>query len=114
MLFVGMMTHANYLRDHPKYYSTLFQNCTTTIIDHVNRIRPEVVPFDTRIWLNGHFDELCYESDWIDTELPFDETHRATRINEWAREHGVTPTFSVDLRAHLRTALHPGSGGGAG
>lgn len=107
MLFVGMLAGANHLRDHPKYYNTLSQNCTTTIIDHINRIRPEVVPFDTRIWLNGRFDQLCHEYGWIASDLPFEETRAATYINDWVRTNGITPDFSARLRAYLHRVLHP-------
>jgi hypothetical protein len=114
MLFVGMLTWADYLREHPAYYNTLFHNCTTTILDHIQRVRPAVRPSDPRIWLNGRFDQLCFEYNWIDTDLPFDETRKASRINDLVKEIGLGPDFSIELRARLHAALKPGRRAQAG
>ncbi|MEO7964694.1 MAG: DUF4105 domain-containing protein, partial [Gemmatimonadaceae bacterium] len=39
-LFVEMLERANALQQQPEFYNTLSNNCTSNLVDHVNRIAP--------------------------------------------------------------------------
>lgn len=44
-LFRAMLERANALRRAPEFYNTLTSSCITNIVDHVNAIAPNRVPF---------------------------------------------------------------------
>ena len=91
-LFVGMLTRANGLRDHPEFYNTLTNNCTTNIVSHVNTIVPGRVPFSLAIVLPGYSDELARKLRLIT------QTRDQARINERAMKYATDPDFSEKIR----------------
>src|SRR4029078_2407619 len=70
-LFLDVMKRVNQLHDHPEFYDTLRNNCTTNIARHINAIVPGEVPYDYRVLLPGYSDELAYDLQLIDTSLRF-------------------------------------------
>ncbi len=83
-LFLDMLKRANQLREHPEFYDTLSNNCTTNIVEHINKIAPGRVPYDYRVLLPGYADELGYELGLLDNSVPFAELKKRSRINEIA------------------------------
>jgi Domain of unknown function (DUF4105) len=84
LLFTDMLQRANQLREHPEFYDTLSNNCTTNIVEHINKIAPGRVPYDYRVLLPGYADELGYELGLLDNSVPFGELKKRSRINEIA------------------------------
>lgn len=97
-LFVDVMQRVNRLAEHPEFYDTIRNNCTTNIVSHLNSLRPGRVPYDLRILLPGFSDGLAYELGLIDTNLPFSETQRRARVTELANRHADANDFSVQIR----------------
>ncbi len=97
-LLVSMLHRGNYLAKHPAFYHTLFQNCTTAMLDHINGLNPGVVPYDSRVLLNGAFDRMCYELGWLKTDQSFESTRAAAYINDRVRDLPLTADFSTRLR----------------
>lgn len=97
-LFVDMMERVNQIAKTPEFYDTLTNNCTTNIVQHVNRVRPGRIPFDIGVVLSGHSDRLAYDLGLIDQSKPFEETRRAARINDLARQYKDDPAFSERIR----------------
>src|SRR4029078_12220986 len=81
-LFLDVMKRVNQLHDHPEFYDTLRNNCTTNIVRHINTLVPGKVPNDYRVLLPGYADELAYELGLIDKSLPFAEVRRRARISD--------------------------------
>lgn len=100
LLFTDMLKRANQLREHPEFYDTLSNNCTTNIVEHINKIAPGRVPYDYRVLLPGFADELGYELGLLDNSTPFIELKKRSRINEIAHrfkdEKGAA--FSAKIR----------------
>jgi len=96
-----ILESAEDLRHHPRFYNTLTQNCTTTIVDHVNAVIPQTIPFSYKIIAPGYSDELAHELGLIDTELSLDALRPHFRINEAAAAHADAEDFSLRIRAHL-------------
>jgi hypothetical protein len=82
------------------WYNAFRYNCTTAIRHHVQNVAPGS-PFDWRILLNGHIDQLAYERGNIDTSLPFDELKQKSEINERARAVVRDSDFSTKIREGL-------------
>ena len=97
-LFVDVMNRVNNLAVEPEFYNTLSNNCTTNIVDHINRLKPDRVPYDIRVLLPGYSDRLAYDLGLIATDLPFDEAKRQANVSQAARLYGDSPDFSELIR----------------
>ena len=97
-LFVSMLERANALREHPEFYNTLTNTCTTNIVRHVNEIAPQKVPFSYKVLLPGYSDRLAYDLGLLDTDLPFGEAKARYHINARALRYADDPAFSTLIR----------------
>jgi hypothetical protein len=97
-LFVDVMKRVNQLHDHPEFYDTLRNNCTTNIVRHINALAPGRVPYDYRVLLPGYADSLAYDLGLIDNSLPFDEVRRRARISDQILKYKDDPQFSQRIR----------------
>jgi len=72
----------NLLVNEPKFYNALTRNCTTTIRIHGNAARTDAPPpFDWRIIMSGHVDELLYDRKAIDQSIPFVTLRESSRVD---------------------------------
>lgn len=98
-LFVDMLERMNEMREEPVWYHTLFANCTSSIVRHVNRVTPDRAPFlNWHLWLTGHADKLALDLGLIDTELPLEEARAKFRVNERSEEIGDAENYSSYIR----------------
>ena len=98
-LFLDMIQRTNNLNQHPEFYNTITNTCTTNIVAHINKITPNRVPFfNLRILLPANSDKLAYDLGLIDTDLPFEETRKKYFINDRATKYSEDPAFSVKIR----------------
>lgn len=98
-LFLDMVERANHLKDHPEFYNTITNTCTTNIARHVNKITPDRVPFfNLRILLPANSDKLAYDLKLIDTNLSFEEARKRYFINDRAEKYATSSDFSVKIR----------------
>jgi hypothetical protein len=97
-LFVDVMKRVNQLHDHPEFYDTFRNNCTTNIVRHINTLAPGRVPYDYRVLLPGYADSLAYDLGLIDNSLPFDEVRRRARISDQILKYKDDPQFSQRIR----------------
>lgn len=99
-LFLSMVERANNLKDHPEFYNSVTNTCTTNIMAHVNKITPQKVPFSLSVLLPSYSDKLAYDLGLIDTNLSFEETRNKYLINEKALKYADSPDFSVKIRGN--------------
>lgn len=97
-LLIDILRRVNQLKDKPELYDTITNNCTTNIVQHINRLAPGKVPQDYRVLLPGFSDQLAYELKLIDTSLPFEEVKRRSRVNDLALKYRDDPHFSARIR----------------
>ena len=100
-LFLDMLRTTNELGETPVFYNSLTRNCTTVIVDHINRVVEDRIPFSHRFLLNGYSDELAYEDGWLKTEASFSATRQASDITERAKAAGTGADFSKRIRTHI-------------
>jgi hypothetical protein len=98
-LFLDILSRVNALHAAPEFYGTLRNNCTTAILDHVNRIATKPIRWGPRILLPGYSDAVALELGLIDTELSLTDARRAFHVNDRARTHADAPDFSLRIRA---------------
>ncbi|MBN2578704.1 MAG: DUF4105 domain-containing protein [Pirellulales bacterium] len=97
-LFVNVLQRANRLRYHPEFYNTLTNNCTTNIRQHINRLKPEKVPYDYRVLLPGYSDTLAFDLGLIEPHGTFAQTKQQARVNYEAYLYRDDPQFSQKIR----------------
>ena len=97
-LFVEMIEHANQLHDKPEFYNTLWNNCTTTILHHANRITPQKIPYGRSVLLPGYADELAVKLGLIDSDGGIEEVRKLFLVNDRALRFATDPDFSLRIR----------------
>jgi hypothetical protein len=98
-LLLDVLATVNDLREHPQFYRTIGNNCTTSIVGLVNSIWPGRIPFTKKILMNGFAPEIAYANHLHVTDLPFDEWKRRAHINDAAVAADKDPLFSRRIRA---------------
>jgi hypothetical protein len=99
-LFLDYVQTATDLRQKPKWYNALTDNCTTNIRVHSQHARGRRTPLDWRVIVNGYADQMLYERGRLDTSLSFAELKKRSLINARAREASET-NFSHEIRRGL-------------
>jgi len=97
-LFIDMMERANKLANRPEFYNTIRNNCTTNILDHVNRIKPGRLFYNWKVFLPGYSAEFAYDEGILDQSKPFAQLKQEAWINDLAARHFEDPDFSRKIR----------------
>lgn len=97
-LFVDMVNRSNKLNAEPEFYNTLTNTCTTNIVDHVNSISANKIPYDWRFLLPEYADELAYEIGLIDNSVSLAELRQKHQINALAEQYADSEDFSKKIR----------------
>ena len=106
-LFVDVLKRANRLAKKPEFYDTINNNCTNNLVNHVNRLTPDKIPYTIDVLLPGTADRLVYDLGMIDTTRSFEETKAAARINDLAAQYGESPDFSTRIRTLTLASREP-------
>lgn len=101
-MFVGMLKRANDLQEHPEFYNTLTNTCTTNLVRHVNTIAAGKVPLRPAVLFPGYSDRLAYELGLIDTSVPLEQLRQRYYITDLAQAADDAPDFSAKIRARMR------------
>jgi hypothetical protein len=97
-LLVDVLTRANQVAKQPEFYDTLLNNCTSNIVRHVNRIKPNRIVADYRVLLPGYSDALAYDEGLIEHHGTFPETKQQAYVNPAALRYAGREDFSEMIR----------------
>jgi len=97
-LLVDMLERANQLQRVPENYDTINNNCTTNLVNHINKLRPGRIPRDVRVLLPGHSDKMAYDLGLLDVTEPFEIARNNARITSRAQLFRDSPDFSARIR----------------
>jgi len=97
-LFADVMNRVNLLAQRPEFYDTLTNNCTSNIVRHVNRIRPNRIVGDYRALLPGLSDKLAYDEGLIERHGTFEQTKALAYVNPRAQRYAGREDFSELIR----------------
>lgn len=99
-LFEGYLARMNALAEKPRFYNTVFMNCTTEIARLV-RAAGHKFPFDWRILVSGYLAEFLYRLELIDTRLPLAEIKKAADVHDRSIAADADPAYSRRIREGL-------------
>jgi len=97
--FLDYLRRANELHDHAVWYNALTDNCTIAI--RTQRAAADRAPWNWRMLLNGHLDELLYQRGTIATNLPFAQLKKMSHINPQAKAADHAEDFSRQIRQEI-------------
>ena len=97
-LLVEMLESANKLAAAPEFYHTVWNNCTTVIIDRANAVASKRIPGGLHSFLPGYSDKVLHSLGLIGGGESLDEIRERYYVNEMARRYADHPRFSVMVR----------------
>jgi len=97
LLLLRYIQELNDTAAHPRFYNTLYRNCTTEVM-RILRHTGLSVPPDWRLILPGYVPEYLYRQRLIETGQPFAKVQSAADIGERARAADADPAFSRAIR----------------
>jgi hypothetical protein len=98
LLLADVLGRVNELAKKPEFYDTLTNNCTTNIVRHINRVRPNRIAYDVRMLLPGYSDQLAFNQGLIVSHGTFEETKQHAYINPLAERYADRDDFSELIR----------------
>ena len=78
-LFLAYLDYGHRLNDEPKFYHSLFSNCTTVIYKMVSQI--DDIPLDYRIIVSGKLADYLYDKGAIDDNYDLMDWKKAAFAN---------------------------------
>lgn len=100
-LLDDILARVNSLHERPEFYRTIRDNCTTSLLGHINRARNSPITFDVSLLFNGWYPERAYREGAIPQDAPFEEVMKRFAISEKARAVEVSVDFSHRIREGL-------------
>jgi hypothetical protein len=99
ILLKNMLAEMNDLSVNPRWYNTLFSNCTSEIAKQVNKITPgRISVFSWQLWLTASADELALKHGLLDTDLPIDNARQKYFVTEKSQKIADNPQYSKFIR----------------
>ena len=98
-LFIEMLESANQLADHPEFYNTLTNNCTTRILDHANQVADKKIRWGREVLFPGYADELAMRLGLLDATGTIEDVRARYLINQRARQFANASDFSTRIRS---------------
>jgi hypothetical protein len=93
----------NEVAERPRFYNTLYRNCTTEVV-RILRETGREVPLDWRLLITGYLPQYLYGHGLISTDQPFTKVQPAADIGPLAREADADPDFSRLIRGERPAA----------
>jgi hypothetical protein len=100
LLLLDMMARANKLAFEPEFYDTFTNNCTTNIVNHINRVSPGKIGPSVGVLLPGLSDRLAYDLGLLDTTDTFERTKQRALVTRRANRYLAATDFSEKIRRH--------------
>ncbi len=84
-LFRDLASSANALHEEPKFYRSLRDNCTTTLVKHIDRQPVEQIGFRYETVFPALTGRLLYRRGFMDTDLSYEQAREYFRADEAIR-----------------------------
>lgn len=104
-LFIDVMQRVNQLSVRPEFYNTLLNNCTTSIVKHVNSISPDRIPYNYSVLLPGLSARYAYDLGLLDRSIPFKELKQKCNVTQLSEQYYDDPDYSLRIRGRSPARL---------
>lgn len=81
-LFLDLAETTHKLETKPKFYNTIFSNCTNILAQAANRINKGSIPWSAAGFIPGWADDELYELKLIPHDDSFEEELQSAKVNE--------------------------------
>ena len=98
VFLMALLQDASSLKSSPRFYHSLNQNCTTTLVNHINSIPGFKVDITMNMVLNGLSDYAVYLLKGIKNDLPFITVKQCSYITETSLKTPLDENFSQKIR----------------
>jgi len=99
LVLVDMLETMNELMIKPKWYNTMFANCTSSIAKHVNKIDSgRISLLSWQLLLTASADKLAHEAGLLDTDLSIDEAREKYFVTDKSQKIGDVENYSRLIR----------------
>jgi len=95
---LAMLERANDLETRPEFYSSLWNNCTSNLVHHVNAVSPGRIPSGWKVLLPGYADEVALALGLLAGGTEVAAARARFRVNDRARSAMAGDAFSVLIR----------------
>tara|TARA_R100000750_G_scaffold54926_1_gene40783 strand:+ start:164 stop:1003 length:840 start_codon:yes stop_codon:yes gene_type:complete len=85
-VLTAMLEETAEIAETPRWYNTLFSNCTNVLARTVNKLDAGAVPFDIAWFLPGYSDEFLYDEGFLAQADSFEAAHQIAHISPLIRE----------------------------
>jgi hypothetical protein len=99
-LFTGYIEQMNKLASRPRFYNTVFTNCTTEIARLVYTAGHKF-PLDWRILVSGYVAAFLYDLELLDRSMPFDALRAKADIRAKSKAANDDLRYSQRIREGL-------------
>lgn len=100
-LFKGLADKTIEISSNPKFYNSLFTNCTNELASIANDVTPNKIPFHYSLFFTGYSDEYLYKLGLIQNSISFTELEEKNYITNHVKELHSFENFSTELRKKL-------------
>ncbi len=97
-LFVDLLARAEELGERPEFYHTVWNNCTTNLVEHANRVSPVRIPGGLRVLLPGYTDEIALSLGLLEAEGDVAEVRSRYLVNDRVKEARGRNDFFARIR----------------
>jgi hypothetical protein len=105
-LLDDIIARANGLHATPEFYRTIRDNCTTSLIGHLDKVRDKPIPFSLSTLLNGWLPRVAYDDGTIPHDAPFEEMMKRYAITPKGQACGDGPEYSTCIRQGVGPTLN--------
>ena len=85
-LFRDLAAAANSLHLSPRFYRSIYDNCTTTLVKHIDRHYEDHIGLRYETLFPALTGKLLYDLGFMDTDLSYEEAKKRFRVDDLIRE----------------------------
>lgn len=100
-LFKDLAQSANGLHEQAKFYRTLRDNCTSTLVRHIDRHYQQQIGVRFETIFPAQAGKLLHEVGRMETRLDYLQAHSLSRIDDLVIQHATATDFSALLHKHF-------------
>lgn len=99
-VFIDLVMAASDLHEQPRFYRTVRDNCTTTLVKHFDRHLTRAIGPRIDALFNARAGKLLHDLGYMRTELTYEEARQRHQVDAHVRLYANDPEFSRRLRVH--------------